>query len=74
MKTTSSVKDMNITKKIYNMIYRIQFQTYTMQTRPSQKFRTYKSEDLNYNYTLPGVDKQINISTDKTNYSSQSYL
>jgi len=30
---------MNITGKIYNMIYRIQFQTYTTQTRPSQMFQ-----------------------------------
>ena len=36
-----------------------------MQTKPSQKFRN--SEDLNYN-TLPGVDKQINISTELINY------
>jgi len=31
-------------------MYRIQFQTYSMQTRPSQKFYNLWSEDLNYNY------------------------
>jgi len=41
MKTTNSVKGLNITEKIHNIIYcrPIQFQTYTMQTRPSQKFQ-----------------------------------
>ena len=73
-KKTNSVKGMNITEKLYNIIYRIQFQTYTMQTRPSQKCQNLQSEDLNYNYTLPGVDKQINNSADKTNYSNHSYL
>jgi len=35
MKTTNSVRGMNITEKIYNIIYNIEFQTYTMQTRPT---------------------------------------
>jgi len=61
---------MNITEKICNIIYRIQFETYTKQQGPDRSSRIYNLRTL-----IPGVDKQINISVDKTNYSNHhSYL
>jgi len=72
MKTTNSVKCMNMTGK-----YAISFTVYRFKLTPCKQgpHRISRTYSL---WTLITIihyqDKQINISTDKTNFSNHSYL